>query len=206
MSEDFIHDIIGELELQDPVCAVINITQAKTSNIADLWLDLKIPLHLTKDEHDPYVKRKNMVLSDIALAGFYIDPFKDKSKLSTDQRSRARTFISSKLNGNFKNELLTYESGQTLHPDIMSKISRAIDFWTFAENGLPNLNKIALKLLSIPASTAQLERVFSMWQYLHTKVRNRLSFERSQKLMHIYYYFNNLDGNTWEWEVDNFIE
>lgn len=34
---------------------------------------------------------------------------------------------------------------------------------------------------------AQLERVFSNWAYVHNDIRNRLSFERSKKLIHCYH-------------------
>lgn len=147
-------------------------------------------------EHEAYVKRKNMFLTDIALAAYYVDPFKDHGKMSNAERNRARSYISSKLFGNLTNQLLTYEGGNTLPPEVMINIGNAKDFWTFAEIDLPELSKLAIRLLQIPASTAQLERVFSMWQNIHSKTRNRLLFERSGKLMHIYYYLNKIDGNT----------
>lgn len=62
-------------------------------------------------------------------------------------------------------------------------------FWELIKVFAPELPKIDLKLLKIPASSAQLERIFSMCAMWHGKLRNRLSFQHSMKLMHIYYSF-----------------
>lgn len=56
-----------------------------------------------------------------------------------------------------------------------------------AEMKHPTLAKLANKLLKMPASSAQLERVFSNWGHIHSAIRNRLTFDRSKKLVHIYY-------------------
>lgn len=56
-----------------------------------------------------------------------------------------------------------------------------------AEVEHPKLSNLAVKLLQIPASSAQLERVFSQWALIHTPIRNPLTFERSKKLMYVYY-------------------
>ena len=65
----------------------------------------------------------------------------------------------------------------------------------FAEPRQPALSKLASKLLRIPASTAQLERLFSNWSYVHNPVRNRLTGERSKKIVHVYYSLKNEDKN-----------
>jgi hAT family C-terminal dimerisation region len=51
----------------------------------------------------------------------------------------------------------------------------------------PEVSSLALKYVSLPSSTASLERVFSMWQHVHSKSRNRLSKETSEKLIFIYH-------------------
>lgn len=60
----------------------------------------------------------------------------------------------------------------------------------------PNLANLANKLLQIPASSAsaQIERVFSSWSHVHSMPRNRLTFERSKKLLHVYYSLRIEDG------------
>lgn len=147
-----------------------------------------------------------MALTEVALAAYYIDPYKPNDKLTTEQRFEGRTFISSRLGGSSINEFIAFES--LSDPQILKlkeKAKTAKDFWTLAEYKMPNLSKIAIKLLKIPASTAQIERIFSMWQYLHTKLRNRLTFERSKKLMHCYHYLNTIDDTLLN-EIEDFGE
>lgn len=67
----------------------------------------------------------------------------------------------------------------------------------------PNLAALAVKLLKIPASSAQIERLFSNWGHIHTLLRNRLTFENSKKLIHIYF---TLKAETAENSEYNFTE
>lgn len=199
-SDDFINNVFTELEIQDPICNLIDLAQKKNINIADgaeLWLDLKVPDNLSRKDQECYTNRKEMALNDVVLAAYYIDPFKDKGKLSSSQKSEARSFLSSKLRGNLQNQLLVYESNPVNINEIKEMVDNPVDFWTIAQPHFPDLSKIAFKLLQIPASTAQLERVFSMWQHIHSKTRNRLTFERSKKLMHIYYNLNAVGPTLW---------
>lgn len=63
-------------------------------------------------------------------------------------------------------------------------------FWAAAESDHPGLSKLAMRLLNIPASSAQIKRVFSNWGQIHSPLRNRLEFERSKKLIHCYFSLN----------------
>ncbi|KAJ8892226.1 hypothetical protein PR048_004806 [Dryococelus australis] len=49
------------------------------------------------------------------------------------------------------------------------------------------ISKLAIKVLYIPSSFAQLERAFSNWLYVHCPLRSRLTFQRSKKLLHVYH-------------------
>src|SRR3954469_16131829 len=53
----------------------------------------------------------------------------------------------------------------------------------------PELTKVALRVLSIPTSSAAAERNWSTFSYIHDKKRNKLSNDRVFKL--VYIYFNN---------------
>lgn len=68
------------------------------------------------------------------------------------------------------------------HKDVKSPTA----FWMLTKRKHPGLSQLADKLLNIPASSAQLERVFSNWSYVHCPLRNRLTFDRSKKLLHVY--------------------
>ena len=53
----------------------------------------------------------------------------------------------------------------------------------------PELTKVAVRVLSIPTSSAAAERNWSTFSYIHDKKRNKLSNDRVFKL--VYIYFNN---------------
>lgn len=58
-----------------------------------------------------------------------------------------------------------------------------------------SLASLALRLQKIPASSAQIERLFSNWSYVHSRLRNKLTFERSKKLLNVYYTLKHIDTN-----------
>jgi hypothetical protein len=51
----------------------------------------------------------------------------------------------------------------------------------------PALQKLAIRLVSQCASTNGCERNCSIFAFIHTKVRNRLTYEKLHKLLHINY-------------------
>ena len=68
------------------------------------------------------------------------------------------------------------------------KIISPKTFWHFANQmGHAKLASFAMDYLKIPSSTAQLERLFSQWAYVHSKPRNRLSDGTSAKVANIYF-------------------
>ena len=61
----------------------------------------------------------------------------------------------------------------------------AFDYWNLIDT-LTNYNslaKIALRLISIPPSSAAVERSFSLQAWIHSKNRNRLSQENINKIL-----------------------
>lgn len=190
--KQFIDKVKLQLLMLEPICALINICQkvnVSVSEGAEAWMKIKFPSGCSKQQKNNLVNRKQMALTSLALGAFYLDPFKDKSLMTQNQRQSARSFVSGKLAENVKDQLIQYEKCSENFDLIRNSTRSAIDFWTFASAFYPELSTLALKLLKIPASTAQLERCFSMWQHVHSKLRNRLTFERSKTLMQCYYYF-----------------
>lgn len=66
------------------------------------------------------------------------------------------------------------------------------NYWDLLQSDHAELSKIALQFVLLPASTASLERAFSMWSYVHNKIRNRLGLETSEKLLFCYHTINTL--------------
>ena len=54
------------------------------------------------------------------------------------------------------------------------------------KNVNPELSDLALRLLKLPASSASIERIFSNFGFIQTKLRNRLGLEKAAKLVTCY--------------------
>lgn len=197
-TDDFKIAVEAEISLLDPICEIINICQGKSTNLskgAELWMDLVIPRHIPTELKDCYRWRKAMALNDLSLATFYLDPFTDNQKMTQNQKSQVISFLSSKLSSVNRTELYDFDEQREPILTYKAETENAVDFWTFYGTTAPHLSEIALKLFKIPASTAQLERVFSMWQRIHSKIRNKLSFDTSKMLMSLYIHLNTTENS-----------
>lgn len=71
----------------------------------------------------------------------------------------------------------------------------ALSYWAIlGEQQFPLLSKIALRLFTIPTSSAASERVWSVYSFIHSKRRNRLKTQSVEKLAYIYINANLLDS------------
>ena len=101
--------------------------------------------------------------------------FTDKS---FDQEKSAKLFIELVK---FRQKISPYDnetiwiSSSNLSPSI---------WWQSWPNS--ELQQLAIKILSIPTSSAAAERNFSTFGFIHNKIRNRLCNERVKKLVYIY--------------------
>jgi hypothetical protein len=79
-----------------------------------------------------------------------------------------------------------------------------ITWWSSLEKDVPFLSQIAIKLMTIPASSAASERNWSDFGYIHNIKRNRLTNENVFKLVSIY---SNLRlSSLYEKRLKNFFE
>lgn len=85
-------------------------------------------------------------------------------------------FILDHLNDTGKEEFDKYVERSGIFSKLFNKcdLDDPFVFWSMAETYVPVLGKFVIKLMQIPASTAELERLFSHWSYVHSLIRNRL--------------------------------
>jgi hypothetical protein len=76
-----------------------------------------------------------------------------------------------------------YREEMELDSSIYKRLPNAKVFWTVNKKHYPNLSVIALRVLNIAVSTASCERAFSVESFIRNKHRNRLSTEKTSKLM-----------------------
>lgn len=100
-------------------------------------------------------------------------------------------------------DVQAFLNGTGIFKSLNSKnIKSPQTYWFMVSKMHPFLGGLAEKLMKIPASSAQIERVFSNWSFIHSDLRNRLTAERSQKLISIYYSLKMMD--EWDEYFDNF--
>ncbi|XP_042394012.1 uncharacterized protein LOC121984907 [Zingiber officinale] len=63
----------------------------------------------------------------------------------------------------------------------------AAEWWLQYGGPAPNLKKIAVRILSQTTSSSGCERNWSTFSLIHTKVRNRLSYRRLEKMVYVHY-------------------
>ncbi|XP_059621288.1 uncharacterized protein LOC132264954 [Phlebotomus argentipes] len=197
-NSDFIQEVNKYIRIFDPVCETINLCQKSDFSLAeaaDLWLGLKtkFPPEYEKIWKPLLKKRKAKVLNAQMLTAHFLHPWLKKEALNSEQMKIVDSYLVKTLvkTSDGLQSLVDYKEKRglfgTLFENEVGNPSGALLFWKTSKTQHPTLAKLAIRLLKIPASTGQIERAFSQWGIVHSQRRNRLNFERSKKLLHIYY-------------------
>lgn len=81
---------------------------------------------------------------------------------------------------------LSERTNDTFRFKMLTKGSKTVvQYWQCDGNTWPLLQKVALQVFAMPCSSAASERNFSTFGFIHTKLRNRLSAEKVEKLVYI---------------------
>jgi hypothetical protein len=64
-------------------------------------------------------------------------------------------------------------------------VKNPINWWYLVKGRYPILSEVALKVLSVPATSAVSKRNWSTFGFIHSKVRNRLNDKRIEKLVYM---------------------
>lgn len=141
-----------------------------------------------------------MALNIYVLSAYYIHPLynqSDELRLSVEQYENVHEFFLENLNSTGITDLHYFKERLGVFRTLKEKnIFDPIIYWSMAKVKHPTLADLAIKLLQIPASSVQIERVFSNWSYVHSALRNRLTFDRSKKLLFVYYNLKIKDENV----------
>jgi len=86
---------------------------------------------------------------------------------------------------------------------LESRRKTPLQYWLSDGNSWPELQKIALRVFSMSASTAASERNFSTFGFIHSKHRNCLSDDSVRKLVFIKTNYNALVGNSTDGDYES---
>lgn len=185
--DTFVNGVNNEIEKLNPACSFIDYAQAKNCSAAEAvhkWLQMSLVDRHFRD----WLKRDKMICNIPSILSYSLHPGLKGELLSEYQRNLVKTAIYNGGRGEsaysqFENFLnLTGNFGDTNALQL-----KPLSYWKLMSYDCPELSEIALTYIPLPASSASLERVFSMWTYVHNKTRNRLSSETSELLIFVYH-------------------
>lgn len=132
--------------------------------------------------------RAKMATNVYGLAANLLHPVYRGKQLTSGQKELVHDFFLEVLDERGLTSLCAFKKIESVFLTLSEKhVVEPTTFWSLVEVGHPELANLAMKLLYIPSSSAQLERVFSNWSWIHSSKRNKLTAERSKKLIQAYY-------------------
>ena len=140
--------------------------------------------------------RFKLAIQPVHYFAYMLHPKYKGTKLNEQQQEEARVWITGR-NPELLPFVLSFGEddsdqypGSFFQPDVVAKMD-PVSWWKSMKRATkrPEIEALAdvmIHLLSSPASSASVERVFSSFGLVHTKLRNRLGVERAAKLVFCY--------------------
>lgn len=191
-STDFGDRLNHSILLMDPICEFTNQSQKADCSVAEStehWLSLNIPV-ANEVYDDALEKRIDKAINGYGFAANFFHPVYQGRRVvsNPEYNQELNEFFAQNLDQDGKRELEQFKRKEGIFEDLFQQnYKNPVLFWRAARDEFPILSDLAIKLLNIPASTAQLERFFSHWGYVHDSKRNQLLPERSYKLAALYF-------------------
>ena len=184
-----VKDLLQQLQ---PITDAVNNVQSDEATIADAcyeWLKLKNCPAL-KPHTDVISKRMYLALKPFHFLAFMTDPkHRNDDKINSEQKEMAREWLMSVMPDSLS-LLLEYDAEAEPFPKSFFKTTdvKAKVWWKALYNTkiCPEFIHLMVKLHSIPCSSASIERIFSNFSYIHSKLRNRLGVQKAAKLVFCY--------------------
>ena len=188
---DFIGKTNAEVCKLDPLCDYIDFVQSRECSLAEAvhkWLEMDFIL----GNFSKWEKGNTMICELPAILAYSLHPKFKGELLSPTQWVQVKSQIYRKGEATYQ-EFESFIKEEKGFGDEFLKKTKPEIYWKTMKIEFPLIADIALTYLPLPASTASLERVFSMWSHVHSKTRNRLSSKTSEKLIFCYHSLKNMN-------------
>ena len=179
-------------DLLRPVAHAIGACQADYSSLASAchtWLSLLDNPNLQSPVHKTLVtKRFKQAIIPEHFTAYKLHPAYQGVKLSAGQLEIVNDFIVSKSPA-FITELIAFQAKSTPYPAaFFNEAALRMDpvtWWKATKSSGVNSDFVdfVIRLLQAPASSASVERIFSNFGQIHSKIRNRLGNQTAGKLV-----------------------
>lgn len=177
------------------------------SEAFELWTDMKEFFDINSNDSIDDInadlmnfnERYELALSVYHVIANMLDPRYKGNRITAEQRQNALKYLK-KENGIFIAELIKFngETGPYLSsffdPDALKNTNPYI-WWKGIANIPDEFRNFCLSLFSCVSSSGGIERIFSTFGIVHTKLRNRLQVQKTGKLVAI---FKNLNQHKHE--------
>ena len=211
-SDGFWNSCENFLFMVTPVLEVLRVFDGKQPAMGKAWLVMhELQKHVQKFADPPFnldrdlaesalnsfQTRWGLMLTDLHWAGGLLNPFLI-GKITLHENPRARPALNRVLR-NLTPDEATYLMAITEFQDFIESrgafegvpLAARADFpphewWDAFGHGAPILSNIARRILAQVCSASSCERNWSMYSFVHNKVRNRLIHSRAEDLVYIY--------------------
>lgn len=188
-SNEFQEELENWIDILTPISKFVKKCESFCFNVADstqYWCELKSKL--PNAAYDTVIEDR--IKKAVWECGYAANLLHHKHQgilLDREQKEAGTQFLMNNLNAAGLLEYESFDFNSERFKIFTDKCISPIAFWNLVSPIVPNLSKIAIKLMLIPASTAQIEGLFSQWKFVHSSPRNRLGFKRSCDLIDVYY-------------------
>ncbi|GAB0090094.1 hypothetical protein DMENIID0001_047730 [Sergentomyia squamirostris] len=193
--EAFAQELEANVAVLEQIGELVGVCQRRQTSIADsidAWLTLTEKFQVNTPHLVGAINHhREVVFNKYALAAFVLHPFHDKERLPQQYASVAHHFMLEELNADGLQQLYDFQQQRGLFRVLYTKGFKHTDallFWNLARLDYPVLANLATRLLRIPASAAKIVTAFGQsGDSQRIPVRNRLTPDKTRKLMHILY-------------------
>lgn len=179
----------------EPLCQFTDRVQKDGTSVAEaveLWLEIELP----EKVRPLFVARSAKAISAASLVANVLHPLYRGRRLDQEQLSIVDTCMLELTWTDSDAALLAYRQymeGAGRFGEVASKTTSPEQFWYFCRGLSLDLSALGRQMAVIPASSAAIERLFSVWGSIHTPKRNRLTPQRSEKLTYARHSLRQLD-------------
>ena len=183
-------DMFNQLE---PVAVALNQAQGDSTTIAETcntWLGLLVDPAM-QSHKEKVMKRFNQAITPFHMAAYLMHPKYKGEKLSAEQVDIAHDWLASK-DPTYMPAVIAFQAESIPYPasyfSSAATVTPASIWWKSIEKRdfPPGFVPLMIRLHRLPASSASVERVFSSFGLIHSKLRNRLGVEKASKLVFCY--------------------
>ncbi|CAB4391507.1 unnamed protein product [Rhizophagus irregularis] len=192
------------IKFLEPMVIALKLFESDTSTLSTVYFHFKKLMHrvseiscnFSNNIQQLVQKRWDYTYHPVMMAAYMLDPcFLEESKNTDIEATGYREFteFTSKRFGQEESvimftELVKFRQKNSPYDNKMiwlssTNLSPSV-WWQSWPNS--SLQQLAIKILSIPTSSAAAERNFSTFGFIYNKIRNRLQNERVKKLVYIY--------------------